>query len=149
MLRKMSQRMKTRQERIDELFKKYGLFDEEGYLIPPEHPMIKKYEQRLDILSRKMMLKPDEEREAMELIALDKAYTRELNKYILEQGVIGMDEMSGTSSDDEDFLPEDEYDSDEYDSEEISDDADDDENDEDENENDENDENDDDENDDK
>lgn len=111
--------MKTRQERIDELFEKYGLFDEEGYLVSPDHPMIKKYEQRLDVLSRRMMLKPEEEREAMELIALDRAYTRELNKYILEQGVIGLDE--GTTSDDEDYLPED---SDDYDSEEISDDAD-------------------------
>ena len=115
----MSDRMKTRQERIDELFEKYGLFDEEGYLVSPDHPMIKKYEQRLDVLSRRMMLKPEEEREAMELIALDRAYTRELNKYILEQGVIGLDE--GTTSDDEDYLPED---SDDYDSEEISDDAD-------------------------
>ena len=115
----MSDRMKTRQERIDELFEKYSLFDEEGYLVSPDHPMIKKYEQRLDVLSRRMMLKPEEEREAMELIALDRAYTRELNKYILEQGVIGLDE--GTTSDDEDYLPED---SDDYDSEEISDDAD-------------------------
>lgn len=116
--------MKTRQERIDELFEKYGLFDEEGYLVSPDHPMIKKYEQRLDVLSRRMMLKPEEEREAMELIALDRAYTRELNKYILEQGVVGLDEKSGTTSDDDDYLPDDsEYDS-EYDSEEISDDGD-------------------------
>lgn len=121
---KMSKRLearKTRQARIDELFEKYGLFDKDGYLKGPDDPIIKKYEQRLEMLSRKAMLKPEEEREAMELIALDRSYTRELNKYILEQGVAGLDEMSGTSSDDEDFLPE-EYESD-IDSEEITDDG--------------------------
>lgn len=111
--------MKTRQQRIDELFEKYGFFDKDGYLVPPDHPVIKKYEERLEHLSRKLSLKPQEEKEAMELIALDRAYCRELNKYILEQGVAEMDKM-GDDEDDEDYIPEEDEDEDD----DISDDGD-------------------------
>ena len=109
--------MKTRQERIDELFDKYGLFDDEGYLVGPDHPNIEKYEKRLEQLSRKTILKKAEEIEAMELIALDKAYTKEVNKYLVEESVRLLDQLTD-DEDDDDYEDEDEY---EDDSEEFSD----------------------------
>lgn len=107
--------VKVSQRVIDGLYDKYGFFDHEGYVVGPDNENVLRMERRLDELSKKKKLTAQEEKEAAELILLDRAYTDEINRYVLDQALNGGDGQHSDSEED------DSYEDDEEDSEEISD----------------------------
>ncbi len=111
--------VKISQRVIDGLYDKYGFFDHEGYVVGPDNENVLRMERRLDELSKKTKLSSQEEKEAAELILLDRAYTDEINRYVMDQ--VLNDGESVDSEEDDSYEDEEEYDSD---SEEISDETD-------------------------
>ena len=109
--------VKISQRVIDGLYDKYGFFDHEGYVVGPDNENVLRMEQRLDELSKKKKLTQQEEKEAAELILLDRAYTDEINRYVIDQALNGGESVD-SEEDDSYEDEEEEYDSD---SEELSD----------------------------
>ena len=89
---------------IDSLYKKYGVLDDEGFLIGTNHENFLAMQKRIDDLNRKKNLTPEEEREGAELIIVHKAYMKELTNYVMNDGEV-LDE-----SEDLDFEPDDDSD---------------------------------------
>ena len=104
---------------IDGLYEKYGFFDDEGYVVDPSHENVQKMERRLEELSKKTRLTAQEQREAAELVLLDKAYTDEVNRYVLDEAVKQMDAETDSEEDGEYEDDEEEYDSEEVSGESI------------------------------
>lgn len=86
-------------EYIDELLNEYGILDSEGFLVGTDHPNIKTVYNRIDNLSKKINLTPEEIEEAIKLTIINKAYIKEINKYLLEeaQNNEASSESSGSS----------------------------------------------------
>lgn len=91
---------------IDKLYEKHGFLDNEGFLIGTNHPNFKAAQKKTEDLSKKLVLTKDEEREAAELIIIEKAYTREFNKYIMDSM---LKQSIESESDDGDFDPNNEH----------------------------------------
>jgi len=91
-------------EKVDALFKEFGLLDTEGYLVGTDHNNVRKIQQRIDQLSRKTTLYEEEIEEARNLVSVNTAYIKELNKYMLHAAVQELDNMS-ESEEDEDYVP--------------------------------------------
>ena len=81
---------------IDALYKKYGFLDEEGFLIGTNHQNFLTMQKRVDELGMKTNLTPKEEKEGAELVIVHKAYMKELENYVLNDGEV-------LDDDDEDF----------------------------------------------
>lgn len=90
-------------EVIDKLYKKYGFLDDEGYLVGTSDPKFLAVQKRIDQLARKTKkLTAQEEREAAELVIIQKAYMKELRDYVLDQGIEEDGVFDGMESDGED-----------------------------------------------
>lgn len=109
-------------EVIDKLYKKYNILDDEGYLVGTNDKAFLKLQKRIEYLSKKIKLTKEEEREAAELVIVNKSYMKELKNYVLDVGLNNGDafEDEDEDDDDEDYgSEEDDEDEDEdYDSEE-------------------------------
>jgi hypothetical protein len=68
---------------IDCLFRKYKLLDSEGFLVGTEDPKLIAVFNRIEELSKKEKLSPNEIEEGEELIEVQKAYTKEANAFLL------------------------------------------------------------------
>ena len=103
---------------IENLYKKYGFFDNEGFLIGTNHENFSIMQKRIDELNRKQVLTHLEEKEGAEMIIVHKAYVKELESYILDNGIV----LDDDDDDDIDFEPNDSL-STSYDSEDSLDDS--------------------------
>jgi hypothetical protein len=106
---------------IDKLYKKYGFLDDEGFLIGTNHPNFTAMQNRIDELNRKKTLTPEEEKEGAERVIIQKAYMKELQNYVLDDGdIIEDDESEDMEFDPEEDEEEDRSDNFSYDSHDPS-----------------------------
>jgi hypothetical protein len=99
---------------IDKLYKKYGFLDDEGYLIGTSDPKFLAVQNRIDQLARrKKKLTKEEEREAAELVIINKSYMKELRDYVLDEGIAEEDDIDDDDIDDDD-IDDDEEEDDDY-----------------------------------
>ena len=88
----------------DELFEKYDLFDDEGYLVGTSHPNIIAVFERIEQLSMKGELTQSEIEEGEELISVQRAYTKAAEAHILMEM---MDDDSDSDEYDSSFVVDD------------------------------------------
>lgn len=88
----------------DALFTKYSLLDADGYLVGTDDENIKSLYSRIEELSNKPELTDAEIVEGEELTEVNRAYMKEVNKYLLHEATKG---DSKTDSEDEDYNDDD------------------------------------------
>ena len=73
------------QQYIDNLFKEYGILDDQDFLVGTQHPNLCNVHNRIDVLSQKQTLTNQELCEAEKLTTITKAYIKEATKYLLHE----------------------------------------------------------------
>lgn len=109
----MSSESSSHDSVVDELFYKYNLIDDEGYLVGTNHPDLIRFYKRLDALAQKhIKLTKEEEEEGEEMLFVHNEYNKEVQKYLLSE----QQEKSKTESDDDTYEDEGDEDEEEEDS---------------------------------